>query len=80
MGNDSSVLKECAIDETPIYKNGTEFSLHHAQRIEDKCQLSVFISKDHVGDRKNLLEMMGKVEICTLYLRASTHYELFGHI
>ena len=61
MGNDSSVLKECAIDETAIYKNGSEFSLHHAHRIEDKSQLSVFISKDHVGDRKNLLEMMGKV-------------------
>ncbi len=59
MGNESSVLKDCSIDETPILKYGTDFSLHHAQRLEDKSQLSVFISRDEVGHKKNRL--MGKV-------------------
>ena len=61
MGNESSVLKDCSIDENPILKYGTDFSLHHAQRFEDKSQLSVFISRDEIGHKKNRL--MGKVWI-----------------
>jgi hypothetical protein len=63
MGNETSVLNDCHIDETPILKSGPDFSLHHAQRNDDKSQMTVFISSDQVGDKKNLLEMMGKVPV-----------------
>ena len=68
MGNESSVLTDCQIDETPILKNGSDFSLHHAQMNVDMSQLTVFISNDQVGDKKNLLEMMGKVNIYLLII------------
>ena len=71
MGNETSVLNDCHIDETPILKSGPDFSLHHAQRNDDKSQMTVFISSDQVGDKKNLLEMMGKVMDHLIKLKVS---------
>jgi hypothetical protein len=57
MGSDVSVLSECQIDETPILNHGSDYSIHHGQRIEDKSQLSVFISKE----KDSSVELLAKV-------------------
>ena len=62
MGNEASSLSGCHIDDTPIMKFGSDFSLHHSHRLDDKSQMSVFISKDQISDKKNLLAMMAKVK------------------
>jgi hypothetical protein len=49
MGNESSLLSGCQIDETPILKFGSDYSLHNSQKLQDKSQMTVFISKDQVS-------------------------------
>lgn len=61
MGNEASSLSGCHIDDNPIMKFGTDYSLHHSHKLDDKSQMSVFISKDQLSDKKNLLAMMAKV-------------------
>jgi len=46
MGSELSMMTECHIDESPILNHGHDYSFHHGQRIEDKTQLSVFVSKE----------------------------------
>ena len=60
MGNESSILAECVIDESPIL-SCDGWTLHHAQKEDDHTQLSVFISKRGQGD--GLLEDLGAVSV-----------------
>ena len=62
MGNETSILETCTIDESPILKS-KYWSLHHGQRDEDHTQhLSVFVSKQkRVSNDENILFQLGKV-------------------
>ena len=61
MGNETSILEQCTIDESPILKS-KYWSLHHGQRDEDHTQLSVFVSKQkRVSNDDNILFQSGKV-------------------
>ena len=62
MGNETSILEQCTIDESPILKS-KYWSLHHGQRDEDHTQLSVFVSKQkRVSNDDNILFQSGKVQ------------------
>ena len=61
MGNETSILEQCTIDESPILKS-KYWSLHHGQRDEDHAQLSVFVSKQkRVSNDENILFQSAKV-------------------
>ena len=61
MGNETSILEQCTIDESPILKS-KYWSLHHGQRDEDHAQLSVFVSKQkRVTNDDNILFQSAKV-------------------
>ena len=63
MGNETSILEQCAIDESPILKS-KYWSLHHGQRDEDHAQMSVFVSKQkRISNDENILFQSGKVAI-----------------
>ena len=61
MGNETSILEQCTIDESPILKS-KYWLLHHGQRDEDHAQLSVFVSKQkRVRNDENILFQSAKV-------------------
>ena len=61
MGNETSILEQCTIDESPILKL-KYWSLHHGQSDEDHAHMSVFVSKQkRVSNEENILFQLGKV-------------------
>ena len=80
MGNETSILEQCTIDESPILKS-KYWSLHHGQRDEDHTQLSVFVSKQkRVSNDDNILFQSGKVrQIWDAFLFVYSYAVVISH-